>query len=90
MSKKKIMKLKPKNPPVVTKKPDGTTGQRVIHQQVNFGNVERTKLEAIGNINNNLYQYGTEMIAEQKKANKLIEKTNELLTKLVQNIFIEN
>ena len=75
------MNKKSKKNPVVTKKPDGTTGMRLTQQEVNFGNVERTKLEVLGNLNTNLLEV-TRDIAEIKESNKQVVK---LLKKLVKN-----
>ena len=37
-----------------TKTPDGTEHMKLTHQEVNFGNVERTKLLILSNINTTL------------------------------------
>ena len=57
MSKKKKDKLvMPKTTPTkhTTRTPDGTTNFKLTHQEVNFGNVERTKLLILSNLNTTL------------------------------------
>ena len=53
MSKKKDKLVMPKAEPthITTKTPDGSEHFKLTHQEVNFGNVERTKLLILSNIN---------------------------------------
>jgi hypothetical protein len=68
MSKKKKDELvMPKMEPthVTTKTPTGEEAFALTHQEVNFGNVERTKLLVLSNINTTLL----DILRELKKAN---------------------
>ena len=67
MSKKKNKLVMPKTTPTktTTKTPTGEEAFALTHQEVNFGNVERTKLMILGNINTT----ALEILRELKKAN---------------------
>ena len=39
-----------------TKTPDGTTGMKLLHQEVNWGNAPQLLMTMIGNINANLLE----------------------------------
>jgi len=68
MSKKKKDKLvmpPTKHTKTTTKTPTGEEAFALTHQEVNFGNVERTKLLVLSNINTSLL----DILRELKKAN---------------------
>ena len=67
MSKKKTKLAMPKMEPTKTptKTPYGTEHYKLTHQEVNFGNVERTKLLCLSNMNTTLL----EILKELKELN---------------------
>jgi len=49
-----------------TRTPDGTTGMKLLHQEVNFGNAFQLMWTMVGNINSNLLEIRKD-IAEIKE-----------------------
>jgi len=50
-----------------TKTPDGTTGMRLLHQEVNFGNALTLLWTMVGNINQNIFDMKRDVEAIKKK-----------------------
>ena len=60
-----------------TKTPDGTTGMKLLHQEVNFGNALQLMWTMVGNINSNLLDIKKDIaeIKEQRCSKTTKRKT---------------
>ncbi len=60
-----------------TKTPDGTTGMKLLHQEVNFGNAMQLMWTMVGNINANLLEIRKDIaeIKEQRCSKTTKRKT---------------